>query len=117
MVVWFEANREGRISAASSAPKPADTSATLASERLEAARVCGAVDRVDRSPLYALGALTDVRANVDAAIGILVRQLRLGRPPASWEAIGSALGISSRRRTNAMPGRSITTATCSVREP
>ena len=80
MVVWFEANREGRISAASSAPKPADTSATLASERLEAARACGAVDRVDRSPLYALGALTDVRANVDAAIGILVRQLRLGRP-------------------------------------
>ncbi len=60
-----------------------------ASERLNAA-----LANVAESPLYALGALADVRVNVDAAILILVRQLRLARPPASWEAIGDALGIS-----------------------
>jgi hypothetical protein len=65
-----------------------------ASERLEAARTYGTTDRIDRSPLYALGALADVRANVDAAILILIRQLRLARPPASWDAIGNAVGIS-----------------------
>src|SRR6266540_1322872 len=58
-----------------------------ASERLNAA-----LANVAESPLYALGALADVRVNVDAAILILVRQLRLARPPASWEAIGDALG-------------------------
>jgi hypothetical protein len=60
-----------------------------ASERLAAA-----LANVPTSPLYALGALGDVRINVDAAILILVRQLRLTRPPASWEAIARVLGIS-----------------------
>jgi hypothetical protein len=65
-----------------------------AAEQLEAARAYGTADRADRSPLYALGALADVRANVDAAILILVRQLRLTQPPTSWEKIARVLGIS-----------------------
>jgi hypothetical protein len=60
-----------------------------ASERLAAA-----LANVPTSPLYALGALADVRVNVDAAILILVRQLRLAQPPTSWETIGSALEIT-----------------------
>jgi hypothetical protein len=60
-----------------------------ASERLAAA-----LTNVAASPLYALGALADVRVNVDAASLILVRQLRLARPPTSWEAIAHVLGIS-----------------------
>jgi hypothetical protein len=60
-----------------------------ASERLAAA-----LANVPTSPLYALGALGDVRVNIDTAILILVRQLRLARPATSWEAIGRVLEIT-----------------------
>jgi len=62
-------------------------------ERLEAAQQASAGLRPDHA-LYALSALADVRVNVDAAILILVRKLRLDRPPTRWERIGIALGIT-----------------------
>jgi hypothetical protein len=53
-----------------------------ASERLSAAM--GALG----SPLYALSARADARAEIDAVILILVRQLRLAQWPPPWERIG-----------------------------
>lgn len=67
---------------------------TEASERLEVAQTHSTPECINRNPLYALSALADVKVNVDAAILMLVRQARLTRPPASWEAIARVLGIT-----------------------
>jgi hypothetical protein len=53
-----------------------------ASERLSVAM--GALG----SPLYAVSARADARAEIDAVILILVRQLRLAQWPPPWERIG-----------------------------
>ncbi len=60
-----------------------------------------------QSPLYALGALADARAEIDAAMEILVRQLRLARWPASWERIGEALGGVSKQAAHERYGRKV----------
>lgn len=67
----------------------ATESLTDASERLSTA-----VAHAGEHPLYALGALADVRASVDDAIVTLVRRLRLKPMPASWDAIANALGTT-----------------------
>jgi hypothetical protein len=59
------------------------------------------------SPLYALGALADARAEIDAAMLVMVRQLRLARWSVSWERIGEALGGISKQAAHERYGRKV----------
>jgi hypothetical protein len=60
-----------------------------------------------RSPLYAVGALADARAEIDAAMLMLVRQLRLAQWPPPWERIGEALGGISKQAAYERYGRQV----------